>query len=389
MKNLSKIESTKNSKSLSKKMPFEEQIDKVEIKNREKLYFENVFKDLCALEKEPSSDENSKEKKYLREIEEKVKVKKMKIQNNGFKSKTMSVAQRNQNKLKNKLKEEDDEPKISKIPGKKKYLEDSKKIDLYKDPEKEEEKLRHERFGKKALRKILKKLTGTFNKKEIELMIWEVDTNLNGYISFDEYEKMYKRCVIDKKELEPKKLYTLVQFLMFDKEHKGYITEEDTLEVLCVRNSNGLDNAINDIFMEEIKDEKGKIIRTKNKRETINYEQFSERMNSLSLRQRTLFMNKKKNFCEKIKEEAIQNSRLKQAQKLLNNQLIIYFYFCKIFLYFIFILLSVWSFCHLKKRKNHRTVLKTKSKYFANCSIISFNIIKIFSTELNINKYQH
>ena len=146
-------------------------------------------------------------------------------------------------------------------------------------------------------------------------MIWEVDTNLNGYISYDEYEKMYKRCVIDQKELEPKKLYTLVQFLMFDKEHKGYITEEDTLEVLSVRNNNGLDNAINDIFMEEVKDEKGKIVRTKNKRETINYEQFSERMHSLSLRQRTLFMNKKKNFCEKIKEEAIQNSKMKQAQK--------------------------------------------------------------------------
>ena len=35
-------------------------------------------------------------------------------------------------------------------------------------------------------------------------MIWEVDTNLNGYISYDEYERMYKRCVVDKKELEPK-----------------------------------------------------------------------------------------------------------------------------------------------------------------------------------------
>ena len=45
-------------------------------------------------------------------------------------------------------------------------------------------------------------------------MIWEVDTNLNGYISYDEYERMYKRCVVDKKELEPKKLYTLIQFLM-------------------------------------------------------------------------------------------------------------------------------------------------------------------------------
>ena len=321
MKNISKIESNKNTRNTAKKISFEEQINEVEIKNREKLYFENVFKDLCALEKEPSSDENSKEKKYLREIEEKVKVKKMKIQNNGFKSKTMSIAQRNQNKKKNKLKEDNEDSNILPPPGNKKYLEDSKngKIDLYKDPEKEEEKLRHERFGKKALRKIFKKLTGTFNKKDIELMIWEVDTNLNGYISFDEYEKMYKRCVIDKKELEPKKLYTLVQFLMFDKEHKGYITEEDTLEVLCVRNNNGLDNAINDIFMEEIKDEKGKIIRTKNKRETINYEEFSERMHSLSLRQRTLFMNKKKNFCEKIKEEAIQNSKMKQARKMMEN----------------------------------------------------------------------
>ena len=323
MKNLSKIENTKNTKSSAKKISFEEQINKVEIKNREKVYFENVFKDLCALEKEPSSDENSKEKKYLREIEEKVKVKKMKIQNNGFKSKTMIVAQKNLAKKNKKLKDDNDEEdeKGKKPYESKRYLEDTKngKIDLYKDPEKEEEKLRHERFGKKALRKIFKKLTGTFNKKDIELMIWEVDTNLNGYISFDEYEKMYKRCVIDKKELEPKKLYTLVQFLMFDKEHKGYITEEDTLEVLCVRNNNGLDNAINDIFMEEIKDEKGKIIRTKNKRETINYEEFAERMHSLSLRQRTLFMNKKKNFCEKIKEEAIQNSKLKQAQKLMDN----------------------------------------------------------------------
>ena len=319
MRGLNKIDNSKNSKNTSKKISFEEQVGSVEIKNREKFYFENVFKDLCALEKEPSSDENSKEKKYLREIEEKVKLKQMKIQNNGFKSKTMSLAKKNKSKKKIKSRENDEDSKNEGLPGKKKYLEDSKdvKIDLYKDPENEEEKLRHERFGRKALRKIFKKLTGTFNKKDIELMIWEVDTNLNGYISYDEYEKMYKRCVIDQKELEPKKLYTLVQFLMFDKEHKGYITEEDTLEVLCVRNNNGLDNAINDIFMEEIKDEKGKIIRTKNKRETINYEQFSERMHSLSLRQRTLFMNKKKNFCEKIKEEAIQNSKMKQAQKLM------------------------------------------------------------------------
>ena len=310
------MENFKNNNSQVKKISFEEEVGKVEIKNREKFYFENVFKDLCALEKEPSSDENSKEKRYLREIEEKVKLKQMKIQYGSLKSKTKKGGK------KKKPKNSENESKISQAE-KKEYAEDTKnnnQIDLYKDPEKEEEILRHDRFGKKALRKIFKKLTGTFNKKDIELMIWEVDTNLNGYISYDEYERMYKRCVVDKKELEPKKLYTLVQFLMFDKEHKGYITEEDTLEVLCVRNNNGLDNAINDIFMEEIKDEKGRIIRTKNKRETINYEEFSERMHSLSLRQRTLFMNKKKSFCEKIKEEAIQNSKLRQAQKLLAEQ---------------------------------------------------------------------
>ena len=311
------MENFKNNNSQLKKLSFEEEVSKVEIKNREKFYFENVFKDLCALEKEPSSDENSKEKKYLREIEEKVKQKQMKIQYGSISSKNKL---KKSGKKKKQMNSENDS-KIS-LADKKEYEEDTKnnQIDLYKDPEKEEEKLRHDRFGKKALRKIFKKLTGTFNKKDIELMIWEVDTNLNGYISYDEYERMYKRCVVDKKELEPKKLYTLVQFLMFDKEHKGYITEEDTLEVLCVRNNNGLDNAINDIFMEEIKDEKGRIIRTKNKRETINYEEFSERMHSLSLRQRTLFMNKKKSFCEKIKEEAIQNSKLRQAQKLLAEQ---------------------------------------------------------------------
>ena len=60
------MENSKNSPPV-KKLTFEEEVNQVEIKNREKFYFENVFKDLCALEKEPSSDENSKEKKYLRE----------------------------------------------------------------------------------------------------------------------------------------------------------------------------------------------------------------------------------------------------------------------------------------------------------------------------------
>ena len=300
-----------------KKLTQKEEYNNIEIKNKEKIYFENVFKDLCALEKEPSS-EDSKEKKYQK--------KKDKNTNSNNKSPKKSCQKKIINSQSKKIQE--DAKKSSSPPKtKKKFKEDinldsdsslssdssdtQKKekppencLDLYKDPEKEEEKLRRDRFGKKALRKILKKLTGKYNKKDVELMVWEVDTNLNGYISFDEYERMYKNCIIDKKEREPKKLYTLVQFLMFDKEHKGYITEEDTLEILCIRNNNGLDNAINDIFMIEVKDEKGNIKRTKNKKESVNYEEFEERMHSLSLRQRTILMNRKKIFCEKLKEES-------------------------------------------------------------------------------------
>lgn len=266
-------------------------LKKVEIKNKEKTYLDGVFNYLCNLEQEPSSDENSKEKKYKKQIEEKVKEKKMNIQDNHFKSKTLQ----------------------SKNPKKKKqYQEDKENIyyeenNEYQDSQKSESHLKKRKFGVKALRKVLRKLTNTFNKDEIKLMIWEVDSNLDGFVSFDEYEKMYKRCVIDQREREPKKLYYLIQFLMFDKDQKNYITIEDTLEVLCVRNTNGIDAAIDEIFDDEKKDEKGNIEKTGKKNETLTYQEFSERMHSLSLRKRTMLMNKKKIFCEKIKEEAIKN----------------------------------------------------------------------------------
>ena len=187
----------------------DDELKKVEIKNKEKTYLDGVFSYLCSLEQEPSSDEDSKEKKYKKAIEEKVKEKKMKIQNNHFKSKTLQ----------------------SKSPKKKKkFKEDQEGGDLYQDPQDEEAKLKKGKFGIKALRKVLRKLTNTYNKDEIKLMIWEVDSNLDGFVSFDEYEKMYKRCVLDQKEREPKKLYYLVQFLMLNSRRcKTYLT----------RNTNG------------------------------------------------------------------------------------------------------------------------------------------------------
>ena len=64
--------------------------------------------------------------------------------------------------------------------------------------------------------------------------------------------------------------------------------------------------------MIEVKDEKGNIKRTKNKKESVNYEEFEERMHSLSLRQRTILMNRKKIFCEQLKEESIKYRKPKK-----------------------------------------------------------------------------
>ena len=60
-------------------------------------------------------------------------------------------------------------------------------------------------------------------------MIWEVDDDLDGMISRQEFDTMYKRCIDDMSGLEPCKFYNLVQFKMFDKENRAKVTVEDTL----------------------------------------------------------------------------------------------------------------------------------------------------------------
>ena len=95
---------------------------------------------------------------------------------------------------------------------------------------------------------MLRTLINADMKEEIKLMIWENDENLDGFIDYSEYEKLYKRCIIDEKEEEPKKLYYLIQFLMYDKEKKGYIIEEDTLEILYIRWKQKFEYSIVDIF---------------------------------------------------------------------------------------------------------------------------------------------
>lgn len=68
---------------------------------------------------------------------------------------------------------------------------------------------------------------------------------------------MYKRCIFDKTGLEPRNLFNLVQFLMYDLACRSKITVEDTLELIYVRNPNELEKHIDYIFEGKEKTEDG------------------------------------------------------------------------------------------------------------------------------------
>ena len=77
---------------------------------------------------------------------------------------------------------------------------------------------------------------------------------MDTFVTKYEFELMYKRCIHDKTGLEPRGLFNLVQFLMYDKNNKGKIAVEDTLELLYVRYGRAeLDNEIYAIFGDEEK----------------------------------------------------------------------------------------------------------------------------------------
>ena len=285
-----------NQKKLRQKETEEERLKKIDLQQSEKIRLNYVFNQLCALEEEKSSDDDSKNKQYYKNINEKAKQKQSipKV-TKGKKGKgNENLKKANQKTYKNKD-EEDEESKEKEKPKKK--------------------------FSQKALRKIIRKLCHEFAKDELDNMIWEADENLDGYVSEKEFENMYKKCITDEKEEEGKKLFYLAQFLMYDKDEKHEITVEDTLEILCARHQSNVDAALDAIFDIEQKDEKGKVKRIK--RETISFLEYAQRMHELSMKKRNEISNRKKIFCNELKEQAIKEAKERAERKNFeeNNQL--------------------------------------------------------------------
>jgi len=153
----------------------------------------------------------------------------------------------------------------------------SKFVSMSDDPS---ERSVGEKFSWQEVSKVLRQLGCPLSKSEVQLMIWEVDEDLDGSVSKQEFDTMYKRCVNDKTGLEPRKLFDLVQFMMYDKTFKGSITVEDTLQLLFVRNGKThLETEIKVLFGEEETTSDGQ-------EKSITFQEYLQRVNARDIERR-------------------------------------------------------------------------------------------------------
>ena len=120
-------------------------------------------------------------------------------------------------------------------------------------------------------------------KAEVAMIIWEVDEDLDGYVSHEEYMTMYKRCIGDKTGLELRKLFNLVQFLMYDcrgrNSFKGKVSVEETLQIMYVRHGRDkLDDEITEIFGQDETNADGS-------EKVITFGEYIDKVNQRSLRE--------------------------------------------------------------------------------------------------------
>jgi len=262
-------------------VPFEidQDVKNIDLKPIEKKRLDIVYDELSKLEQEPSSDEDSLTKKYLKEVEKNANLKKM--------NKSEFTLQENKNNIKKEKNKKNNKKKNELKEDKEDSDTQNKKPEI--------------KISQKGLRKMLRLYTNKkYPPEEIEQMIWEVDEDMDGKVSKYEMEKMYKRCIVDKEELEPKKLFYFILFLMFDKENKRSINEEDTLELLRVRHRSDkeFNDSINEIF-----NPNGIKKKNVDDDERLNYEDFVKIMMDLVLKKRDLVKDKRENYCNHIKDK--------------------------------------------------------------------------------------
>ena len=72
-------------------------------------------------------------------------------------------------------------------------------------------------------------------KADAEDMIWEVDEDCDKCVNWEEFKTMFYRVRHDKSGWEPRRLFTVVEFMMHDKDLSGTIDMDECMEILFRR----------------------------------------------------------------------------------------------------------------------------------------------------------
>mmetsp|Transcript_1419 Transcript_1419/g.2269 ORF Transcript_1419/g.2269 Transcript_1419/m.2269 type:complete len:260 (+) Transcript_1419:136-915(+) len=109
-------------------------------------------------------------------------------------------------------------------------------------------------IGFKDIDVVLRKLGAAMHKKNIEFMIWEVDEQGDGVIDWDEFQLTYYRNIVDESGCEPCTFFHVLEFLTFDENNKGYIIEDDCMEILFARHgSSKLEKELQFLFGNQLR----------------------------------------------------------------------------------------------------------------------------------------
>ncbi|KAF8055671.1 CMD1 [Scenedesmus sp. PABB004] len=84
---------------------------------------------------------------------------------------------------------------------------------------------------------------------EVDDLIWEVDEDCDGCISWAEFQRLYHRCRQDSAGTEPRGLFNVVEFVMHDRAGAGAISLEEALRIMYLRYGRAeLDAKLEEVF---------------------------------------------------------------------------------------------------------------------------------------------
>lgn len=84
---------------------------------------------------------------------------------------------------------------------------------------------------------------------QVDDLLWEVDEDCDGGVTWAEFQRLYRRCREDGAGTEPRGLFNVIEFVMHDREGAGAISLEAAMEIMYLRHGRAqLDAKLEEVF---------------------------------------------------------------------------------------------------------------------------------------------